>query len=30
MVQIFRGYVQTKDKNPIQKFKGVEKLPTLE
>ena len=30
MVQIFRGYVQTKDKKPIQKFKGIDNLPTLE
>lgn len=30
MIEIFRGYVPTKDKKPIQKFKEVEKLPTLE
>lgn len=30
MIQIFRGYVQTKDKKPIQKFKGIDNLPTLE
>ena len=30
MINIFRGYVRTKDKKPIQKFKGVETLPTLE
>lgn len=30
MVEIFRGYVQTINKKPIQKFKGVKDLPTLE
>ena len=30
MVEIFRGYVATKDKKPLQKFKDVEKLPSLE
>ena len=30
MINIFRGYVRTKDKKPIQKFKGVDTLPTLE
>ena len=30
MIEIFRGYVATKDKKPLQKFKGVEKLPTLD
>lgn len=30
MIDIFRGYVVTKDKKPIQKFKGVDVLPTLE
>lgn len=30
MIDIFRGYVRTNDKKPIQKFKGVETLPTLE
>ena len=30
MINIFRGYIHTKDKKPIQKFKGVDNLPTLE
>lgn len=30
MIQIFRGYVRTKDKKPIQKFKGIDDLPCLE
>lgn len=30
MIEIFRGYVRTRDKKPIQKFKGVEELPTLD
>jgi len=30
MIEIFRGYVKTKDKKPIQKFKGVDNLPTYE
>ena len=29
MINIFRGYVRTKDKKPIQKFKGVNDLLTL-
>lgn len=30
MINIFRGYVRTKDKKPIQKFKDVDELPTLD
>ena len=30
MIEIFRGYVKTKDKKPTQKFKGVDNLPTLD
>ena len=30
MIEIFRGYVQTKNKKPIQKFKGIDDLPTLD
>ena len=30
MIDIFRGYVRTKDKKPIQKFKGIENLPTID
>ena len=30
MIDIFRGYVKTKDKKPIQKFGGDEPLLTLE
>ena len=30
MIDIFRGYVKTKDKKPIQKFGGDEQLLTLE
>lgn len=30
MINIFRGYVRTNDKKPIQKFKGVEELPSLD
>ena len=30
MVEIFRGYVRTKNKRPIQKFKGIDNLPKLE
>ena len=30
MINIFRGYVRTKDKKPIQKFKDVDTLLSLE
>ena len=30
MIEIFRGYVKTKDKKPLQKFKGIDDLPKLE
>ena len=30
MINIFQGYVRTKDKKPIQKFKDVDTLLSLE